>query len=93
MDAHRLALSDLVGVYEPVGCERCRGTGFSGRIGLFELLVLDDACRDLIQQRANAAAIRDVGLQSGMHLLSMDGLLKIHQGVTTLDEVLRVTTL
>ena len=42
---------------------------------------------------ANAAAIREAGLKSGMHLLSMDGLLKVHQGITTLDEVLRVTTL
>ncbi|QEG02842.1 Type II secretion system protein E [Stieleria maiorica] len=91
--SHGLSPSDLVGVFEPVGCEACRGTGFRGRVGLFELLVIDDACRELVQTRANAAAIRDVGLQSGMHLLSMDGLLKVHQGITTLDEVLRVTTL
>ena len=93
LDSHDLTQSDLIGVYEPVGCDACRGTGFSGRVGLFELLVLDDTCRELVQTRANAAAIREAGLQSGMHLLSMDGLLKVHQGVTTLDEVLRVTTL
>ena len=85
-------VSELVGVHKPVGCDRCRGTGFLGRIGLFELLVIDDACRELIQTRANASRIRDAGLQAGMHLLSTDGLLKIHQGVTTLDEVVRVTT-
>ena len=93
LEAHGLQHSDLIGIFEPVGCKRCRGTGFSGRIGLFELLVLDDACRELVQSRANAAAIRQAGLESGMHLLSMDGLLKVHQGITTLDEVLRVTTL
>ena len=93
LEDHGLKPSDLVGVFEPVGCDACRGTGFSGRLGLFELLVLDDACRHLVQSRANAAAIRDLGLKSGMHLLAMDGLLKVHQGITTLDEVLRVTTL
>ncbi len=93
LESHGLAQSDLVGVFEPVGCDACRGTGFRGRVGLFELLVIDDACRELVQTRANASAIREAGLQSGMHLLSMDGLLKVHQGVTTLDEVLRVTTL
>ncbi len=93
LESHDLKVSDLVGVFEPVGCEACRGTGFRGRVGLFELLVLDDACRELVQARSNASAIRAVGLESGMHLLSMDGLLKVHQGVTTLDEVLRVTTL
>ncbi len=93
LNSHSLRQSDLIGVFEPVGCEACRQTGFKGRVGLFGLLVLDGACRELVQSRANAAAIRDVGLKSGMHLLSMDGLLKVHQGITTLDEVLRVTTL
>jgi general secretion pathway protein E len=91
--SHDLRPSDLIGVFEPVGCDACRGTGFKGRVGLFELLVIDDACRELIQARFDAGAIREAGLKSGMHLLAMDGLLKVHQGVTTLDEVLRVTTL
>ncbi|MEO1524025.1 MAG: ATPase, T2SS/T4P/T4SS family [Planctomycetota bacterium] len=93
LESRGLVASEMTGVYEPTGCDRCRGTGFRGRIGLFELLVLDDACRDLVQSRANASAIREAGLKSGMQLLSMDGLMKVHQGVTTLDEVLRVTTL
>ena len=88
-----IEISDLRGVYAPVGCESCRGTGYRGRIGLFELLVIDDACRDLVQSRGNASQIREAGLAAGMHLLATDGLLKIHQGVTTLDEVVRVTTL
>ena len=86
-------MSDLQGVYKPVGCEACRGTGFRGRVGLFELLVVDDACRELVQTRGNASQIREAGLAAGMHLLSTDGVLKIHQGVTTLDEVVRVTSL
>jgi len=85
--------ADLCGVFMPVGCEACRGTGYRGRIGLFELLVVDDACRELVQTRGNASQIRQAGLDAGMHLLATDGILKIHQGMTTLDEVLRVTTL
>ncbi|MGB7324822.1 MAG: ATPase, T2SS/T4P/T4SS family [Rubripirellula sp.] len=88
-----ISLAELKGVYRPVGCSACRQTGFRGRVGLFELLVVDDACRDLIQTRGNASQIRDAGLAAGMHLLSTDGVLKIHQGITTLDEVLRVTSL
>ena len=83
----------LAGVFKPVGCDACRGTGYRGRVGLFELLVVDDHCRDLIQERANASRIREAGLSSGMHLLASDGLLKVHDGITTLDEVLRVTSL
>ena len=87
IDASRLA-----GVHRPIGCAACRQTGFRGRIGLFELLVMDDTSRDLVQSRGNASQIRDAALRQGMHLLATDGLLKIHQGVTTLDEVLRVTS-
>ncbi len=85
--------SDLTGIHRPVGCPACRGTGYRGRIGLFELLIIDDRCRSLVQSRGNASQIRDAGMDGGMHLLATDGLLKIHQGVTTLDEVMRVTTL
>jgi general secretion pathway protein E len=91
--AHGLSAQSLPGVFQAVGCDACRGTGYRGRVGLFELLVLDDRCRELVQQRADASAIRTAGLNSGMHLLVTDGLLKVHQGMTTMDEVLRVTTL
>lgn len=93
LESHGLKTQDLAGVHEAVGCEACRGTGYKGRVGLFELLVLDDACRHWVQSRGSAAQIREAGLNSGMHLLAMDGLLKVHQGITTLDEVLRVTSL
>ena len=88
-----IVLSELPGAFTPVGCELCRGTGFHGRVGLFELLVMNDHCRELVQSRANASQIREAGMRAGMHLLATDGLLKVHQGVTTLDEVMRVTTL
>ncbi|WP_146513037.1 GspE/PulE family protein [Rubripirellula amarantea] len=93
LDDQGITLKELKGVYQPVGCPSCRGTGYRGRVGLFEFLFIDDACRDLIQTRANASRLRQAGMDAGMHLLSTDGILKIHQGITTLDEVLRVTSL
>lgn len=88
-----ISWTDLAGIYRPVGCDACRDTGYRGRIGLFELLIVDDKCRSLVQTRGNASQIREASLEAGMHLLATDGLLKIHQGLTTLDEVMRVTTL
>lgn len=80
------------GIYRAVGCDQCRGTGYRGRMGLFELLVIDDHIRDLVTGRVSAAEIRRAGLDAGMHLLSTDGLVKVRQGLTTMDEVLRVTS-
>ena len=93
LTAQGITDKELNGVYRAVGCDSCRGTGFRGRIGLFELLVVNEACRELVQNHGNSAQIRDAGLDAGMELLSSDGLLKVHQGMTTLDEVLRVTSL
>ncbi len=86
-------IKEIIQPYEPVGCERCRFTGFSGRVGLFELLVANDPLRELIQDRANAAMIRDTAMTSGLTLLSQDGLEKVRAGVTTLAEVLRATSI
>jgi general secretion pathway protein E len=82
----------VAGIHRAVGCEACRGTGYRGRMGLFELLVIDDAICDLIGRRVSASEIRRAGLDAGMHLLSTDGLVKVRQGLTTMDEVLRVTS-
>lgn len=75
----------------PAGCVACRGSGFRGRKGLFELLVVDEACRGHIQHRSGATDIRRCGVAAGMTLLAEDGQRKIQQGITTIDEVLRVT--
>ena len=74
------------------GCDACRGTGYKGRLGLFELLVPDDVIRDHVQQRASAGTIKQAALQAGMNTLQQDGCTKVANGKTTLDEVLRVTT-
>jgi general secretion pathway protein E len=73
------------------GCENCRETGYRGRVGVFELLMVDDPVRAKIQDRSNASEIRDVALKNGMRLLRDDGVAKIRQGLTTVEEVSRVT--
>ena len=78
-------------LWRGTGCEACRHSGYRERVGVFELLVVDDVIRGKIQARANAAEIRDAALAGGMQLLRDDGLLKIAKGVTTIDEVAGVT--
>ncbi|MFW5682703.1 MAG: type II secretion system ATPase GspE [Phycisphaeraceae bacterium] len=73
------------------GCEACRGTGYRGRAGCFELLTVDDAVRKLVQHQATAAEIDQAAKRAGMHSLADDGLAKACAGVTTLDEVIRVS--
>jgi type IV pilus assembly protein PilB len=75
-----------------VGCNHCFGTGYSGRIGLFELLPVDPDIRRLILENATAIDIRDKALSAGMRTLREDGRLKVLAGVTTIEEVERVTT-
>lgn len=72
-------------------CQTCRGTGYRGREGIYELLVLDDTIRDLIQRRAHASEIREAGINRGMRLLRESGLEKVEAGVTTSEEIDRVT--
>ncbi|WP_042421098.1 GspE/PulE family protein [Comamonas granuli] len=73
------------------GCEACGHTGYAGRTGLFELLVVDDALRALIHNRASEAEIRGAALAGGMQLMREDGERLIAAGVSTREEVLRVT--
>jgi type IV pilus assembly protein PilB len=79
-------------VFEPGGCERCNDTGYRGRVGIFEVLLLSDAIRKMILERASADEIRKVGVKQGMRRLRTDGFLKVKQGITTPAEIARVTT-
>jgi type IV pilus assembly protein PilB len=72
------------------GCERCRNTGFKGRIGLYELMSLDDEVREMIVNRASIVDIRNLAKKNGMKEMREDGLQKVLDGVTTPDEVMRV---
>ena len=78
-------------VYRPVGCEQCRGSGYKGRTGIHELLVLDEAMRKAVLEGRDASVLHGIALQSGMLSLHEDGLRKVAAGVTTLDELARVT--
>jgi general secretion pathway protein E len=73
------------------GCDACGGTGYRGRGGIFELLPVDEAIKDLVLARADAGAIRDRAVAGGMVLLREDGWEKTRRGITTIEEVLRVT--
>jgi len=73
------------------GCDKCRNTGYSGRVGIYELLVVDDRLRDVIAGNPNVSEFRRMCIERGMTPLRNDGLAKAAQGLTTVQEVLRVT--
>ncbi|MFA4044040.1 MAG: hypothetical protein HZRFUVUK_000823 [Candidatus Fervidibacterota bacterium] len=79
--------------YYGVGCKECRYTGYFGRTGIFELLIMDETIRELVMRKAPANEIRQVAIERGMHTLRQDGLRKVILGITTLEEVERVTQL
>jgi type IV pilus assembly protein PilB len=73
------------------GCEACRGSGYAGRVGIFEMLVIDDKFRAIINQDASVANMRLAFHESGQASLFEDGMQKVKKGLTTVEEVLRVT--
>ncbi|HET6947390.1 MAG TPA: type II/IV secretion system protein, partial [bacterium] len=91
---HRLGLTPETGeeivFYRGKGCDRCKGSGYKGRVGIFELMVMSDGIRDLILKGASANDIRDLAIAEGMKTLREDGILKVLEGITTVDELLRV---
>ncbi len=87
----RVTSSDPITLYHATGCERCNGTGYLGRTGLLELLVLSDPIRRLILQRTEAHEIKRAAVDAGMRTMYQDGVYKVLAGTTTLEEVLRVT--
>jgi type IV pilus assembly protein PilB len=87
-------LSELNGkeLYRGRGCENCRYTGYRGRIGVFEVFIMNTEIADLISRRAPISEIRDAAIASGMTTLLQDGWRKVLAGITTPQEVLRVVT-
>ncbi|MDC7787286.1 GspE/PulE family protein [Rhodoplanes sp. TEM] len=79
-------------VHEPVGCERCAGAGYRGRVGVFEILTLSDAIREQIDRSAGAGALDRAAITAGMTTMLDDGIAKCRAGLTSPAEVLRVTT-
>ncbi|MEX0714465.1 MAG: ATPase, T2SS/T4P/T4SS family, partial [Pirellulales bacterium] len=76
--------------FRGVGCRHCRNTGYSGRIGIHELLLMDDEIRDSIVSNPSIAAIREIAGRRGMVTLRDDGFRKVREGITTIEEVLHV---
>ena len=83
------ALVDLE-AYEPNGCRRCAGTGYRGRLGIYEVMTLSSEIRNLTLERRSADEIREVAVREGMRRLRDDGLEKVRQGLTSIAEIARV---
>ena len=74
-------------LYKPAGCDACGDTGYKGRVGLHELLVGTDAIKKLIQEHARVAEMLATALEEGMRTLKMDGMEKVLQGMTDMEQV------
>jgi general secretion pathway protein E len=84
-------LSGGVRPYKPVGCLECRHTGYRGRAGLYELMVMTEAARHCVHPALDAAALRKQAVKDGMRPLRLAGAMKVAEGLTTIEEVMRST--
>ena len=84
-------LGEMVQCYRGRGCDECLGSGYTGRVGIFELMELNDEIRKLIMHNEDAVSITGAARRNGMRNLREDGWLKVSNGTTTADEVMRVT--
>jgi type II secretory ATPase GspE/PulE/Tfp pilus assembly ATPase PilB-like protein len=82
---------DTAKFYKGAGCEECRQLGYQGRMGIYELLILNESIRPLILNRSPASTIAQKAMETGMRTLRTDGWNKVKAGLTTIEEVLRVT--
>jgi general secretion pathway protein E len=78
-------------IYRAAGCEECSGTGYRGRSGIYEFLLMNESIREHILKHASADVIKNAAVAKGMRTLRDDGWLKVREGTTTVAEVLRVT--
>jgi len=90
-----LSADDIKGkkIYYGRGCERCNGTGYRGRTGIFEVMTFNEEIRNLIMNRASTNILRVAAQKAGMRLLRDNGLAAIYDGITTLDEVVKETSI
>jgi len=82
--------SDKIKLYRGTGCSICKNTGYYGRTSIYEIIVLDEEIKSLIISKASSNIIRDIAIKKGMKTLKENGLEKVMQGITTIEEVLRV---
>jgi type IV pilus assembly protein PilB len=81
-----------IDAYEAVGCGRCTASGYRGRLGLFSVMVMSERIKDMAVSLASEAEIAQVARQEGMLTLNEDGLAKVREGLTSIEEVARVAT-
>ena len=91
MELTRFATGRTITLYHAKGCDNCDGTGYSGRIGIVETLVMSDPIRAMVLKHAEAHELQRTAVEEGMRTMYADGIAKALAGVTTLEEVLRVT--
>lgn len=93
LDELGLARTDIPseGLYRGAGCQACIDTGYLGRTGIYELLLMSDAVKDVVLKNPDSGTVRKAALKQGMHTLRQDGAAKVLSGRTTIQEVLRVT--
>ena len=80
-------------IYQAVGCEQCRGTGYKGRIGVYEILVLSTEMKRIVGESATLNQIKQQAYKEGLQPLRLAGARKIADGITTIEEVMRVVPL
>jgi general secretion pathway protein E len=87
----RILLGDRPTFYKQKGCDKCSQTGFMGRRGIYELLLMDDSVGPLVLKNADAQAMKRAAMEQGMDSLRDDGARKVLHGLTTVEEVLAAT--
>jgi len=86
----KISLSKEIVIYEPQGCKKCKNEGYSGRIALFEVLTMTSQLAEIVLERPSESKIEAEAKRQGMITMKQDGILKALDGVTSLEEVLRV---
>jgi type II secretory ATPase GspE/PulE/Tfp pilus assembly ATPase PilB-like protein len=82
---------DNIRIYQGKGCPVCHMTGYQDRIGIFEVLVMDDEIRQAVIEKKDSGIIRKIAHKNGMKLMIEDGLEKVKEGITSIEEIVRVT--
>src|SRR3990167_7529461 len=91
VDAVKLGQGENLKVFRGKGCEKCGGTGYRGRTGIFEVMIMSDKIQTLTLGRSSESQIQTAAVEDGMLTLDQDGYLKVLEGITTIEEVLRVS--
>ena len=91
MQLKRYTKNSPIMLFRPVGCDHCGGTGYMGRVSILEMLVMSDAIRSMVMRHVTAGELRQQAIADGMQTMYENGLRKAVEGVTTIEEVLRVT--